>query len=190
MVHRLRGHKRDRLPWDDRILVALSHPMSEFPTIGVTERTLGEQLSQWSEGARDPWVRPSLTLEAPPVPPDESIQEADRLSEEGWLMRVGLETAAGQQVPVDRLWEPSTEPVVLQARKVLLRGLARAVPFFPPIEGALSGQRPGDLKLKPTEAWLFLTKGATQLKEAGFLVDYPEELAEFGGARRVIALWP
>ena len=187
VIHRLRGHKRDRLPWDERILVALSHPMSEFPTVGITERTLGEQLGQWSEGARDPWIRPSFSLEAPPVPPEEAIQEADRLSEEGWLMKIGLETAAGHRVSVDRLWEPSTEPVVLQARKVLLRGVARAVPFFPPLQGALSGQRPEDLKLKPAEAWIFLTRGAAQLKEAGFLVDYPEELAEFGGARRLRA---
>jgi hypothetical protein len=51
------------------------------------------------------------------------------------IVEVICEAAEG---PVDRLWEPSSEPVVLQARKVLLRGLARAVPFFPPIEGALS----------------------------------------------------
>jgi superfamily II DNA or RNA helicase len=187
VIHRLRGHKRDRLPWDERILVALSHPMSEFPTVGVTERTLGEQMEQWSEGAQDPWVRPTFRLEAPPVPTHESIQEADRLSEDGWTLRVGLETAEGNEIPVARLWEPSTEPVVLQARQVLLRGLARAMPFFPPIQGALSGQKPEDLKLKAIDAWLFLTKGAAQLKEAGFLVDYPEELAEFGGARRLRA---
>jgi superfamily II DNA or RNA helicase len=187
VIHRLRGHKRDRLPWDERILVALSHPMSEFPTVGITERTLGEQMEQWSEGARDPWVRPSFHLEAPPVPKDESIQEADRLSEDGWTLRVGLETADGSEIPVARLWESSTEAVVLQARQVLLRGLARAMPFFPPIQGALSGQKPEDLKLKAIDAWLFLTRGAAQLKEAGFLVDYPEELAEFGGARRLRA---
>ncbi|MBI4912650.1 MAG: DEAD/DEAH box helicase [Acidobacteria bacterium] len=187
VIHRLRGHKRDRLPWDERLLVALSHPMSEFPTVGITERTLGEQIDQWSEGARDPWARPSFKLEAPPVPNQEAIQEADRLSEEGWVLRVGLETAEDQEIPVARLWEPSTEGAVLQARQLLLRGLARATPFFPPIQGALAGQKPEDLKLKPTEAWLFLTKGAAQLKEAGFLVQVPEELAEFGGARRLRA---
>lgn len=188
LIHRLRGHKRDRLPWDERIMVALSHPMNEFPTVGVTERTLGEQLEQWSEGARQQWIRPSLKLEAPPVPPSrDAIQDADRLSEEGWLMKVGLETQEGDSIPVARLWEASTEPVVLEARKVLLRGLARAVPFFPPLQGALAGQKPEDLKLLPSEAWQFLTKGAAQLKEAGFLVHIPEALAEFGGARRLRA---
>jgi SNF2 family DNA or RNA helicase len=188
LIHRLRGHKRDRLPWDERIMVALSHPMNEFPTVGVTERTLGEQLEQWSEGARQQWIRPSLRLEAPPVPPSkEAIQDADRLSEEGWIMKVGLETQEGDSIPVARLWEPSTEPVVLEARKVLLRGLARAVPFFPPLQGALAGQKPEDLKLLPSEAWQFLTKGARELKEAGFLVHIPEALAEFGGARRLRA---
>ena len=73
LIHRLRGHKRDRLPWDERIMVALSHPMNEFPMIGVTERTLGEQLEQWSEGARPLWLRPALTLEAPAVPQQEAI---------------------------------------------------------------------------------------------------------------------
>jgi len=188
LIHRLRGHKRDRLPWDERLMVALSHPMNEFPTIGVTERTLGEQLEQWSEGARVQWIRPSLKLEAPPVPPGrDAIQEADRLSEGGWILRVGLETQEGDFIPVPRLWEPSVEPEVLDARKVLLRGLARAVPFFPPLEGALSGKQPDDLYLVPTEAWQFLTKGAAQLKEAGFLVHIPETLAEFGGARRLRA---
>ena len=188
LIHRLRGHKRDRLPWDERIMVALSHPMNEFPTVGVTERTLGEQLEQWSEGARQQWIRPSLKLEAPPVPPDrEAIQDADRLSEEGWVMKVGLETQEGDSIPVGRLWEPSTEASVLEARKVLLRGLARAVPFFPPLQGALAGQKPEDLKLLPSEAWQFLTRGAGQLKEAGFLVHIPEALAEFGGARRLRA---
>lgn len=188
LIHRLRGHKRDRLPWDERIMVALSHPMNEFPTVGVTERTLGEQLEQWSEGARQQWIRPSLKLEAPPVPQmKDAIQDADRLSEEGWVMKVGLETQEGDHIPVARLWEPSTEPIVLEARKVLLRGLARAVPFFPALQGALAGQKPEDLKLLPSEAWQFLTKGAAELKEAGFLVHIPEALAEFGGARRLRA---
>ncbi len=188
MIHRLRGHKRDRLPWDERIMVALSHPMNEFPTVGVTERTLGEQLEQWSEGARQQWIRPSLKLEAPPVPPTkDAIQDADRLSEEGWILKVGLETREGESIPVGRLWEASTESVVLEARKVLLRGVARAVPFFPPLQGALAGQTPEDLTLLPSEAWQFLTKGAAQLKEAGFLVHIPEALAEFGGARRLRA---
>jgi hypothetical protein len=188
LIHRLRGHKRDRLPWDERIMVALSHPMNEFPTIGITERTLGEQLEQWSEGARVQWIRPSLKLEAPPVPPGkDAIQEADRLSEGGWILRVGLETQEGDVIPVARLWEASIEPEVLEARKVLLRGLARAVPFFPALEGTLSGKQPDDLILTPPEAWEFLTRGASQLKEAGFLVHIPEALAEFGGARRLRA---
>lgn len=189
LIHRLRGHKRDRLPWDERLMVALSHPMNEFPTTGVTERTIGEQLAQWGESAQTQWIRPSLQLEAPPVPKHESIQEADRLSEEGWTLKVGLETSDGHALSADRLWDAalSAEPEVLQARQVLLRGLARAMPFFPPLQGTLAGQRPADLKLLPTEAWLFLTKGAKQLKEAGFLVQIPEELAEFGGARRLRA---
>jgi SNF2 family DNA or RNA helicase len=188
LIHRLRGHKRDRLPWDERIMVALSHPMNEFPTVGVTERTLGEQLEQWSEGARQQWLRPSLKLEAPPVPPSrDAIQDADRLSEEGWVLKLALETQEGDAIAVARLWETSTEPVVLEARKVLLRGLARATPFFPPLQGALAGQIPEDLKLLPSEAWQFLTRGAAQLKEAGFLVHIPEALAEFGGARRLRA---
>jgi len=188
LIHRLRGHKRDRLPWDERIMVALSHPMSEFPTVGITERTLGEQMEQWSEGARQQWVRPSLRLEAPPVPPTkDAIQDADRLSEEGWTLHLGLETQEGDPIPVSKLWETSMDLEVLEARKVLLRGIARAVPFFPPLQGALAGQKPEDLKLLPSEAWQFLTRGANQLKEAGFLVHVPESMAEFGGARRLRA---
>jgi len=103
LIHRLRGHKRDRLPWDERLMVALSHPMNEFPTIGITERTLGEQLEQWSEGARVQWIRPSLTLEAPPVPGKDAIQDADRLSEGGWILRVGLETQDEDMIPAARL---------------------------------------------------------------------------------------
>ncbi len=187
LIHRLRGHKRDRLPWDERLMVALSHPMNEFPTTGVTERTLGEQMEQWSEGAQVQWIRPSLRLEAPPVPGGRAIQEADRLSEEGWILKVGLETQDEEFIPVAQLWETSLESTVLEARKVLLRGLARAVPFFPPLQGALAGQKPEDLVLLPTEAWTFLTRGAGQLKEAGFLVHLPEGMAEFGGARRLRA---
>ena len=188
LIHRLRGHKRDRLPWDERLMVALAHQLPEFPTIGITERTLGEQLVQWSEGARPQWVRPSLRLEAPPVPAaDQTVQDADRLAEEGWILKVGLETESGADFGVARLWEPSTEPEVLQGRQVLLRGLARAVPFFPAIERTLSGQRPEDVVLRPTEAWSFLTRGAAQLKEAGFLVHIPEGLADFGGAKRLRA---
>ena len=188
LIHRLRGHKRDRLPWDERLMVALSHPMNEFPTTGITERTLGEQLEQWSEGARAQWIRPSLRLEAPAVPTDrDAIQEADRLSEEGWILKVGLETQESEYLPVARLWEPTTSGNVLEARKVLLRGVARAVPFFPALQGALAGQKPEDLILLPTEAWTFLTRGAAQLKEAGFLVHLPEGMAEFGGARRLRA---
>ncbi|HQL49425.1 MAG TPA: SNF2 helicase-associated domain-containing protein, partial [Holophaga sp.] len=99
----------------------------------------------------------------------------------------GLETPQGDFVEVARLWESTTDATVLEARKVLLRGLARAVPFFPALEGALAGQKPEDLKLSPTEAWAFLTRGAAQLKEAGFLVHLPEGMAEFGGARRLRA---
>jgi superfamily II DNA or RNA helicase len=188
LIHRLRGHKRDRLPWDERIMVALSHQLPEFPTTGITERTLGEQLAQWSEGARPQWLRPSLRLETPDVPTAlQAVQDADRMAEEGWILRVGLETEAGADIGVAKLWEPSTEPEVLQARQVLLRGLARAVPFFPALERALSGQKPEDLVLRPTEAWGFLTRGAAQLKEAGFLVHIPEGLADFGGAKRLRA---
>ncbi|HJU83804.1 MAG TPA: DEAD/DEAH box helicase [Holophagaceae bacterium] len=187
LIHRLRGHRRDRLAWDERLMVALSHPMNEFPTTGVTERTLGEQMEQWSEGARPQWIRPSLRLEAPAVPKGKGLQEADRLSEEGWVLHLGLETEAGAEISVARLWEPSTEAPVLQARQLLLRGLARAVPFFPHLQRALAGQKPEDLTLRPAEAWEFLTRGAAQLKEAGFLVHIPEALAEFGGARRLRA---
>ena len=188
LIHRLRGHKRDRLPWDERIMVALCHQLPEFPTIGITERTLGEQLTQWSEGARPQWLRPSLRLEAPAVPlTTQAVQDADRLAEEGWILKVGLETEAGADIGVAKLWEPSTEPAVLQARQALLRGLARATPFFPALERALSGQKPEDLVLRPTEAWGFLTRGAAQLKEAGFLVHIPESLADFGGAKRLRA---
>ena len=188
LIHRLRGHKRDRLPWDERIMVALSHQLPEFPTTGITERTLGEQLAQWSEGARPQWLRPSLHLEMPPVPTSaQAVQEADRLAEEGWILKVGLETEAGADIGVAKLWEPSTEPEVLQARQALLRGLARATPFFPALERALSGQKPEDLVLRPQEAWGFLTRGAAQLKEAGFLVHIPEGLADFGGAKRLRA---
>ena len=186
-LHKLRGHKRDRLPWDERFMVALSHPMNEFPTVGITERTLGDQLAQWSEGSRPQWVRPAFTLEAPPVPKGQSIQDADRLNEEGWVLQVGLETEGGVFLGVDRLWEASTEGVVAEARATLLRALARAIPFFPALQKALSGQRPGDLQLQPAEAWSFLTKGAAQLKEAGFIVHVPEALTDLGGARRLRA---
>ncbi|HJW72863.1 MAG TPA: DEAD/DEAH box helicase [Geothrix sp.] len=188
LIHSLRGHKRDRLPWDERIMVALSHQLPEFPTTGIIERTLGEQLDQWSEGARPQWVRPSLRLEAPPVPKAaQALEDADRLAEEGWILRVGLETETGTEISVNQLWENSTEAEVLQARQTLLRGLARAMPFFPALERALAGQRPEDLVLRPTEAWAFLTRGAAQLKESGFLVHIPEELADFGGAKRLRA---
>ena len=187
-IRRLQGHKRDRLPWSDRLMVALSHSMNEFPTVGITERTLGEQLEQWSEGASAQWIRPTFILETPSVPQGgDVIQDADRLSEQGWILKVGLETQEADIIPVARLWEASTEPEVIEARKVLLRGLARAAPFFPPIQRTLSGRQPEDLILNPTEAWQFLTKGATQLKEAGFLVHIPETMAEFGGARRLRA---
>ncbi len=102
-------------------------------------------------------------------------------------LNLGLETQEGDAIPVARLWETSTEAMVIEARKVLLRGVARATPFFPPIQGALASQIPEDLKLLPSEAWQFLTKGAAQLKEAGFLVHIPEALAELGGARRLRA---
>jgi SNF2 family DNA or RNA helicase len=99
-----------------------------------------------------------------------------------------LKTLDGDEVSAANLFETaSTEPEVIEARKILLRGLARAVPFFQPLQGALAGQNPCDLKLLPTEAWVFLTRGASQLKEAGFLVHLPEEMAEFGGARRLRA---
>ncbi|MCL1893642.1 MAG: DEAD/DEAH box helicase [Holophagaceae bacterium] len=189
LIHRLRSHKRDRLPWDNRLMVALSHPMGEFPNVGVMERTLGEQMDQWSEGARTQWIRPSLRLEAPSVPPgDRAIQDADKYSEEGWTLSVGLENLDGENITATMLFESaSPEPEVIEARKVLLRGLARAVPFFPPLQGALAGQYPVDLKLLPIEAWSFLTKDAEQLKDAGFLVHLPEGIAEFGGARRLRA---
>ena len=187
LLHRLRGHKRDRLPWDERFMVALSHPMNEFPTVGITERTLGDQLAQWSEGATPQWVRPAFQLEAPPVPKGKAIEEADRLSEDGWVLKVGLETAGGASIGVDQLWEPSTEAIVAEARATLLRALARATPFFPALQRALSSQRPGDLQLQPSEAWSFLTKGAAQLKEAGFIVHVPEALTDLGGARRLRA---
>lgn len=188
LIRRLQGHKRDRLPWDDRLMVALSHSINEFPTVGITERTLGEQLEQWSEGAQAQWIRPTFRLETPPVPPgDDVIQEANRLSENGWILRVDLETQEGDIISADRLWEASIEPEVIEARKVLLRGIARAIPFFPPLQRVLSGRQPEDLTLNPTEAWQFLTKGATQLKEAGFLVHIPEAMAESGGARHLRA---
>ena len=124
MLHRLRGHKRDRLPWDERLMVALSHPMNEFPNIGITERTLGDQLDQWSEGARPQWIRPSFHLESPPVPKgQQTVQEADRLSEDGWILRAGLETEQGTHISVEELWQVSSDPRVVQARQLLLRGI-------------------------------------------------------------------
>jgi hypothetical protein len=45
LIHRLRGHKRDRLPWDERLMVALSHPMNEASPSGPWA-------SSWSSGAK------------------------------------------------------------------------------------------------------------------------------------------
>jgi superfamily II DNA or RNA helicase len=192
LINRLRSHKRDRLPWDERLMVALSHSMGEFPTVGVAERTLGEQLDQWAESARFQWIRPILGLDAPPVPNGDAaisdIIEADGRPEDGWTLRVGLRNLDGAEIGATELFgSPSPEPEVVEARKALLRGLARAVPFFQPIQGALSGQSPGDLRLLPAEAWTFLTDGAARLKEAGFLVRLPEGMTEFGGARKLRA---
>lgn len=188
MLHRLRGHKRDRLPWDERLMVALSHPMNEFPNIGITERTLGDQLDQWSEGARPQWIRPSFHLESPPVPKgQQTVQEADRLSEDGWILRAGLETEQGTHISVEELWQVSSDPRVVQARQLLLRGIARATPFFKPLHKMLAGQKPENLTLLPAEAWEFITQGASSFKEAGFIIHIPEAMAEFGGARRLRA---
>ena len=46
LIHRLRGHKRDRLPWDERINVALSPQPPEFPSVAITERIGREQLAR------------------------------------------------------------------------------------------------------------------------------------------------
>ena len=74
----------------------------------------------------------------------------------------------------------------LHPAHAVVRGLARASRVFPPIEKALRGKRPKNIRLSPREAWQFISEGVKNLRAAGFEADLPEEFAT-AGRRRIRA---
>jgi len=175
------GASRSNGSWDERWRTALGTSQRSFETDGLTERTVIDDLTRWSEpalGARDR-LRACFRLELP---------AADR---ELFTLRFLLQSPDDPSliVPAAEVWKTTGRKLEKLGRafrdpqESLLEALARAARLYAPLADSLAEARPESVVLDPSEAWTFLRDGATTLAEAGFGVIVPGELTAAGQRR-------
>ncbi|MGP4019904.1 DEAD/DEAH box helicase [Saccharopolyspora sp. 5N708] len=167
--------------WGGKWLTALTGPE---PAVPLDDRIKGE-LQAWAKPLPAGPVRPlggqlRLRLE---VPGD---------GDAPWAISFHLQAAGDPtvSVPAERAWSAGTATLQLPGCSLgapqdsLVRGLAEAARIFPPLDAALSEQRPTGVRLDVAQAAEFLATGEPELTAAGITVDVPTDLA---GVRRLRA---
>ncbi|MCI2422989.1 DEAD/DEAH box helicase [Saccharopolyspora sp. K220] len=109
-----------------------------------------------------------------------------------WEISFHLQAAGDPtvSVPAERAWSAGTATLQLPGCSIgapqdsLVRGLAEAARIFPPLDAALSEQRPTGVRLDAAQAAEFLSTGEPELTAAGITVDVPTDLT---GVRRLRA---
>jgi hypothetical protein len=109
-----------------------------------------------------------------------------------WAVSFHLQAAGDStiSVPAERAWSAGTATLELPGCSIgapqdsLVRGLAEAARIFPPLDAALSEQRPTGVRLDVAQAAEFLSTGEPELTAAGITIDVPTDLA---GVRRLRA---
>lgn len=167
--------------WVLELAEALRGTKADFSPREARNQAVPDLLRTWAAGAEGETARLGLAVE---LPTGRSEHFRLRL----FLHPVGHPEL---QVPVEKAWRAG--PVLhvsghacAHPAHTLLTQLARAAHIFPPLQEALTGDRPRDLEWSAAELWRFLKDGAPALDDAGFEVVLPEAF-ERAGARRIRA---
>jgi hypothetical protein len=173
----------ERGGWEARVVKALTGPDPTFAADGFLERALPDELREWAASARGALAtegaRLCLKLDSP----------AD--GRRPWTLGYFLQALDDPSLllPAGRVWTTEGERLrwmdrtFLAPQEHLLKGLAQAGRFFPPIERSLDAQRPESVPLTEDEAWRLLSDAAPLLVESGFTLLLPAELTTAGQRR-------
>lgn len=178
---RKRKENDSPLPWDERWRNALEGMDCQFEAQGFSERSVAQDLTQWSEpavGNRDR-LRACFRLELPAT------------NDESFVLRFLLQSPDDPSLLVSAadVWSTKGRHLAKFGRafrdpqESLLEALGRAARLFSPISSALDESQPEHIELDSAAAWSFLSDGATALASAGLGVIVPAELTAAGQRR-------
>jgi superfamily II DNA or RNA helicase len=171
----------DYNPWEERWRSALDGGESTFEFAGFAERTLAEDLGEWSQpalGAGDR-LRACFRLELPQVDGDPfTLRFLLQSPEDPSLLVTAAEVWSTRGRSLAKLGRAFRDP-----QESLLEALGRAARLFAPVAESLAEARPEALALDPASAWAFLSEAAPALAAAGFGVIVPAELTAAGRRR-------
>jgi hypothetical protein len=171
----------DYTPWEQRWRSALQAGDGTFETEGFAERTVAEDLEQWSRpalGSRDR-LRACFRLELPEADHDPfTLRFLLQSPDDPSLLVTASEVWSTRGRNLAKLGRAFRDP-----QESLLEALGRAARLFAPVADSLAEARPEALMLDAAAAWGFLSEGAPALAEAGFGVIVPAELTAAGQRR-------
>ncbi len=184
----LRARAGERRRWEGRFVAALAATDASFPTQGLLERALLDELAQWATPARGALAAQTPRLCFKLDPPGDGTRGKTRGA---WRLFYFLQAPDDPSLllPAGRVWASAGERLTWMDRtfaapqELLLRGLAQAGRLFQSIERSLEAPRPESAALSDEEAWRFLSEAAPLLTEAGFTVLLPAELSPAGQRR-------
>jgi hypothetical protein len=187
---RRRGPTDDLPSWEHRFLHALGSDEPSFTAQGFGERTLIDDLRNWTRhlaGTQRGVARVCFRLELPEdAGTDPGARTAPRFK-----LQFLLQAANDPSLLVDaaEVYRPHSAAVRRVARseraaqEILLSGLAAAGRVFAPIQASLHQPKPQSIELTAAVAWDFLKTAAPHLIEAGLGVIVPSELTVSGQRR-------
>jgi hypothetical protein len=143
-------HEDDHTPWEQRWRAALEGRDSTFETAGFAERTLAEDLRQWSQpalGARDR-LRACFRLELPEADHDPfTLRFLLQSGDDPSLLVSAAEVWSTKGRSLAKLGRAFRDP-----QESLLEALGRAARLFAPVAQRLTEARPQALTLDPAAA--------------------------------------
>jgi len=177
------GTDEEQLPWEERLIAALTGPDPAFAVEGFLGRVLPQELDGWTAPARGAiatWA-PRLCLKLDPP----------QTSSGHWVLHYFLQAPGDPSllVPADQIWRAREarlrwmDQTFEAPQEHLLKGLATAARSVPAIQRSLERARPEWASLSTEEAWHFLSEGAPLLVESGVTVLLPAELTAQGQRR-------
>ena len=167
--------RRGRRPAADRAIAAWLRALTQDPVIDAPEpdvERLRQQLSPWQRDATAAAGPARLVVRLREPPPREPGASPDP-----WHLDFALQSVADQSLIVEaaQVWAGASglERWLSKPDQSLLAELARASAVYEPIAQALRAPAPTGLTLTDAQAYVFLTRDASGLDDAGVVVQLP-----------------
>jgi superfamily II DNA or RNA helicase len=161
------GRPRARLlPWTARWREAAVDAVDPTVPLGAEQGEIVAGVGEWLRPFEQVVTEyiPELTLAAPAGP------------SRPWTLQFGLSDRNGRRIGADDLWSHAAGD--RNHVEALLEALARAARVFAPVEDALDHRQPTHAEFSTDVAWQFIDQVAPLLRDAGYRVALPDDMAE------------